>query len=155
MKKYYDAVIVGCGVAGCFAALHLPQEADILMITKADTEDSDSFLAQGGICVLKNEDDYDAFYEDTMHAGHYENTPESVDIMIRSSRNVINQLIAWDVDFRRDENGELCKYQLFPKPEKVDICLLKGHLLFYGTDYAVSLRDAASRSGTASSGHRM
>ena len=34
MKKYYDAVIVGCGVAGCFAALHLPQEADILMITK-------------------------------------------------------------------------------------------------------------------------
>ena len=108
MKKYYDAVIVGCGVAGCFAALHLPQEADILMITKADTEDSDSFLAQGGICVLKNEDDYDAFYEDTMHAGHYENTPESVDIMIRSSRNVINQLIAWGVDFRRDENGELC-----------------------------------------------
>ena len=108
MKKYYDAVIVGCGVAGCFAALHLPQKADILMITKADTEDSDSFLAQGGICVLKNESDYDAFYEDTMHAGHYENTPESVDIMIRSSRNVINQLIAWGVDFRRDENGELC-----------------------------------------------
>ena len=108
MKKYYDAVIVGCGVAGCFAALHLPQEADILMITKADTEDSDSFLAQGGICVLKNESDYDAFYEDTMHAGHYENTPESVDIMIRSSQNVINQLIAWGVDFRRDENGELC-----------------------------------------------
>ena len=108
MKKYYDAVIVGCGVAGCFAAFHLPQEADILMITKADTEDSDSFLAQGGICVLKNESDYDAFYEDTMHAGHYENTPESVDIMIRSSRNVINQLIAWGVDFRRDENGELC-----------------------------------------------
>ena len=108
MKKYYDAVIVGCGVAGCFTALHLPQEADILMITKADTEDSDSFLAQGGICVLKNESDYDAFYEDTMHAGHYENTPESVDIMIRSSRNVINQLIAWGVDFRRDENGELC-----------------------------------------------
>ena len=31
MKKYYDAVIVGCGVAGCFAALHLPQEADILI----------------------------------------------------------------------------------------------------------------------------
>ena len=105
MKKYYDAVIVGCGVAGCFAALHLPQEADILMITKADTEDSDSFLAQGGICVLKNESDYDAFYEDTMHAGHYENTPESVDIMIRSSRNVINQLIAWQKNRRSFPNG--------------------------------------------------
>ena len=35
MKKYYDAVIVGCGVAGCFAALHLPQEADIVQVTHA------------------------------------------------------------------------------------------------------------------------
>ena len=92
-----------------FCGTSSAQEADILMITKADTEDRRLLpLAQGGICVLKNEDDYDAFYEDTMHAGHYENTPESVDIMIRSSRNVINQLIAWGVDFRRDENGELC-----------------------------------------------
>lgn len=62
----------------------------------------------GRYLCSENESDYDAFYEDTMHAGHYENTPESVDIMIRSSRNVINQLIAWGVDFRRDENGELC-----------------------------------------------
>lgn len=119
MKKYYDAVIVGCGVAGCFAALHLPQEADILMITKADTEDSDSFLAQGGICVLKNESDYDAFYEDTMHAGHYENTPESVDIMIRSSRNVINQLIAWGVDFRRDERFLRSRTEEKPFPRRI------------------------------------
>lgn len=107
MEMRYDVVIVGCGVAGCFAALHLPKEAKILMITKADLEDSDSFLAQGGICVLKNEGDYDAFYEDTMRAGHYENTPESVDMMIRSSREVINQLIRYGVQFNR-ENGELC-----------------------------------------------
>ena len=103
----YDVVIVGCGVAGCFAALHLPKEAKILMITKADLDESDSFLAQGGICVLKNEEDYDAFYEDTLRAGHYENTPESVDMMIRSSRGVIDQLIHYGVRFNR-ENGELC-----------------------------------------------
>ena len=46
-------------------------------------------LAQGGICVLPEGSDYDAFFEDTMHAGHYENRRESVDIMIRSSRSVI------------------------------------------------------------------
>ena len=69
-------------------------------------EESDSFLAQGGICVLKNEEDYDSFYEDTMRAGHYENRPESVDIMIRSSREVINELIGFGVDFAR-EDGEL------------------------------------------------
>ena len=106
MKRQYDVIIVGCGVAGCFAALHLPKESDILMITKSDLEESDSFLAQGGICVLKNEEDYDSFYEDTMRAGHYENRPESVDIMIRSSREVINELIGFGVDFAK-EDGEL------------------------------------------------
>lgn len=88
MKRMYDVIIVGCGVAGCFAALHLPKTADILMITKAELEESDSFLAQGGICVLHDDADYDSFFEDTMRAGHYENRKESVDIMIRSSRGV-------------------------------------------------------------------
>lgn len=106
MKRQYDVIIVGCGVAGCFTALHLPKDRDILMITKSDLEESDSFLAQGGICVLKDEEDYDSFYEDTMRAGHYENRQESVDIMIRSSREVINELIGYGVDFAR-ENGEL------------------------------------------------
>lgn len=106
MEKQYDAVIVGCGVAGCFTALHLPQNMKILMITKSDLEERDSFLAQGGICVLRDEEDYESFFEDTMRAGHYENRPESVDMMIRSSRHVIQELIGYGVDFAR-ENGEL------------------------------------------------
>lgn len=106
MDRQYDVVIVGCGVAGCFTALHVPKDKKILMITKSDIENSDSFLAQGGICVQKDESDYDSFYEDTMHAGHYENRPESVDLMIRSSREVIDELIAFGVDFAT-ENGEL------------------------------------------------
>ena len=106
MNKKYDAVIVGCGVAGCFTALHLPSDWQILMVTKSDMEESDSFLAQGGICVLKDDKDYDAFFEDTLRAGHYENRRESVDIMIRESRGVINELIEYGVDFEK-ENGQL------------------------------------------------
>lgn len=45
--------------------------------------------------------------EDTLKAGHYENRRESVDIMIRSSREVINELIGYGVDFAKQENGEL------------------------------------------------
>lgn len=107
MKKNYDIIIVGCGVAGCFTALHLPREKEILMIAKGGLEESDSFLAQGGICMQKNDDDYESFYEDTMKAGHYENRPESVDMMIRSSRAVIQELISYGVDFAQ-ENGALC-----------------------------------------------
>lgn len=106
MEKEYDVIIVGCGVAGCYTALNLPEDKKILMITKASLEESDSFLAQGGICVLKNEEDYDSFFEDTLRAGHYENRKESVDIMIRSSRQVIEELIEYGVDFAR-EDGEL------------------------------------------------
>lgn len=106
LGNQYDVIIVGNGVAGCFGALHLPADKKILMITKGELEESDSHLAQGGICVLKTEDDYDSFFEDTLKAGHYENRKESVDIMIRSSREVINELIDYGVEFAR-EDGEL------------------------------------------------
>lgn len=56
---------------------------------------------------IKNEDDYDSYFEDTMRAGHYENRKESVDIMIRSSREIIDDLIGYGVDFERDDNGHL------------------------------------------------
>lgn len=108
MQNYKtDILIVGTGASGLFAALHCPSDKNILMITKDAVENSDSFLAQGGICVLRDENDYNSFMEDTLKAGHYENRRESVDIMIRSSREVINELIGYGVDFAKQENGEL------------------------------------------------
>lgn len=102
-----DVVIAGVGVAGLFTAIHLPMDTKVLMICKEDMESCDSMLAQGGICVLRDADDYDAFFEDTMRAGHYENRKESVDIMIRSSRNVIEQLLDLGVRFNKNEDGSL------------------------------------------------
>ena len=100
-KEYADVVIAGTGVAGLYSALNLPRDKKIIMITKSDVESSDSFLAQGGICVLRNEEDYGSYFEDTMRAGHYENRKESVDIMIRSSQSVIRDLIGYGVEFQR------------------------------------------------------
>ena len=99
-----DVVIVGSGVAGLYCALNLPQEKSIIVVTKNKARRSDSYLAQGGICVLRDEDDYDAFYEDTMKAGHYENNPDSVHIMIHSSQDVIADLVSFGVRF--EKNGE-------------------------------------------------
>lgn len=101
-----DVVIVGTGAAGLFAALHIPKEKRVCMITKDAAEQSDSFLAQGGICVLRDETDYESFLEDTLRAGHYENRRESVDIMIRSSREIVEELMNLGVEFTK-ENGEL------------------------------------------------
>ena len=47
-----EIVIVGCGAAGLYCALNLPKEKKITIVTKDVAPNSDSFLAQGGICVL-------------------------------------------------------------------------------------------------------
>ena len=100
-----DVVIVGCGVAGLYCALHLPKEKQVIVVSKDEFELSDSFLAQGGICVQRDEEDYEPYFEDTMKAGHYVNNPRSVEVMIRSSRDVINDLLACGVEFQKNENG--------------------------------------------------
>lgn len=105
MEIHTDAVIVGSGIAGLYSALKLPEDMKVVLITKSDLESSDSFLAQGGICVQRDEEDYDSYFEDTMKAGHYENRRESVDIMIRGSRAVIQDLVGYGVRFEQ-ENGE-------------------------------------------------
>ncbi|WP_196593308.1 L-aspartate oxidase [Pectinatus sottacetonis] len=117
----YDVVIVGCGVGGLYTALNLPRDKKILMITKSDVESSDSMLAQGGICVLHDPDDYEAYFEDTMKAGHYENRRESVDIMIRSSRTVINDLLRLGVRFEKNADGTL-KYTREGAHSRARIC---------------------------------
>ena len=107
MNEYYDAIIVGTGAAGLYCALNLPKRKKILMLTKQGADLSDSFLAQGGICMLRGEDDYEDYFEDTMRAGHYENNKRAINLMIRSSNDIIRDLLWRNVDFVRAEDGEL------------------------------------------------
>lgn len=107
MKEHYDVIIVGTGAAGLYCALNLPEKMKILLITKQEADQSDSFLAQGGICMLRGEDDYENYFEDTMRAGHYENNKRAVDLMIRSSNDIIRDLLRYHVDFARDGLGNL------------------------------------------------
>lgn len=102
-----DVLVAGCGCSGLYLALNLPKEKQILIVTKSDAESNDSYLAQGGMCVLTDEDDYEAYFEDTMAAGHYENDRKSVEIMIRSSQDVLKDLMGWGADFKKDADGNL------------------------------------------------
>ena len=101
-----DILIAGCGCAGLYCALKLPTYARITVITKSDAESSDSFLAQGGICVQRDDEDFDSFFEDTLRAGHYENDRKSVQIMIDSSRDVIRDLVLYGADFNKNPDGK-------------------------------------------------
>lgn len=105
-QTQYDVVIIGAGVAGLNCAVHLPRTLRVLVVCKAGLKQSDSFLAQGGICVLR-ENDYESYYEDTLRAGHYENRPETVKCMIEHSQETIQELIGFGVRFAREEDGSL------------------------------------------------
>lgn len=102
-----DILIVGSGCAGLYCALHLPKDKKVTIITKSAVEESDSYLAQGGMCMLKEDSDYEDFFEDTLKAGHYENDRTSVEIMIRSSQDVMKDLLLYGADFQKDETGKL------------------------------------------------
>ncbi len=107
LQKKYDVIIVGTGVAGLNCALNIPSDKNVLIICKETPDKSDSYLAQGGICRLRDEGDYDGYFEDTMRAGHYENNPAAVEAMIKGSQEVIDDLIALGADFAREEDGSL------------------------------------------------
>lgn len=107
MKEYYDVIIVGTGAAGLYCALNLPERKKVLLLTKQKADQSDSFLAQGGICMLRGEGDYNDYFQDTMRAGHFENDEKAVELMIRSSNSIIRDLVRRHVDFARDAQGNL------------------------------------------------
>lgn len=122
IEPYYDVVIVGTGAAGLFTGLSLPEHLRILMITKDDVENSDSYLAQGGICVLRSDEDYDSYFEDTLRAGHYENNREAVRIMIQESPDIIRRLISFGVEFEH-RGGELA----YTKEGAHSVCRILYH----------------------------
>ncbi len=107
LAKKYDVIIVGTGVAGLNCALNVSPDKSVLVICKETPDKSDSYLAQGGICRLPEEGDYQSYFNDTMRAGHYENNPATVDAMIRGSQEVIDDLIGYGVDFARNADGSL------------------------------------------------
>ncbi|MBO7671928.1 L-aspartate oxidase [bacterium] len=110
----YSAVIVGSGVAGLYSALSLSKNSkvtdNILLVTKGDLSESNSYFAQGGIVGVMRENAADTItshIEDTINAGGGLNIQDSVKNISENSDFVINDLINHGVDFDRDENGKL------------------------------------------------
>ncbi|MCB1973689.1 MAG: L-aspartate oxidase, partial [Burkholderiaceae bacterium] len=66
----FDVLIVGSGLAGLSAALHLAPTHRVAVITKRELQDGSSGWAQGGIAaVLANDDTFEAHIQDTLVAG--------------------------------------------------------------------------------------
>jgi len=103
----YDVIIIGAGVAGLYAALHLPKDKKVLVINKRETFKCNSFYAQGGIALAVDKEDVPAHIRDTLDAGAGLCCDDAVDVLSQNSRAVIDDLIARGFEFDKDSNGKL------------------------------------------------
>ena len=103
----YDVIIIGAGVAGLYAALHIPKDKKVLIINKRETFKCNTFYAQGGIALAVDESDIPLHVEDTLDAGAGLCDREAVVEMSENSREAIDDLINRGFLFDSDKDGNL------------------------------------------------
>lgn len=103
-----DVLIAGSGVSGLYCALNLKSNLKVLVITKSKLEETNTYLAQGGISTARNTEDIPLFIEDTMKAGQYRNKYESVKILAKESMGNIDNLISFGINL--DRSGDELQY---------------------------------------------
>jgi len=103
----YDVIIIGAGVAGLYAAMHLHKDKKVLIINKRETFKCNTFYAQGGIALAVDESDIPLHVEDTLEAGAGLCDEEAVTEMSVNSREAIDDLISRGFIFDSDDNGNL------------------------------------------------
>ena len=85
MENIVDVLIVGSGVSGLYCALNLDEKLNVLVVSKSNLKNTNTYLAQGGISTTRNNNDIELFIEDTLKAGQHKNKIDSVSILANES----------------------------------------------------------------------
>lgn len=101
---FTDILVIGAGIAGLRAALAVPANLDVLVVTKDQVQQSNSTYAQGGIAgVLSPEDRFENHIEDTLKAGGGLCHRDIVELVVREAPQQINDLVALGTKFDEEE----------------------------------------------------
>src|SRR5262245_64591250 len=105
--RFTDVLVIGAGIAGLRAALEVPAELSVLVVTKDRITESNSSYAQGGLAgVMSPEDRFENHVEDTLVAGDGLCDREVVEMVVREAPAQIEKLVEWGTKFDL-ENGHL------------------------------------------------
>ncbi|MEA2508914.1 MAG: L-aspartate oxidase [Actinomycetota bacterium] len=103
-----DVLIIGAGAAGLFAALHLPEHFDVVVVDKGSRGRGSSFWAQGGVAAaLGDHDTPELHAEDTARvaAGHAD--PSAVAVLCSEAPECVLELVELGCSFDRTPDGDL------------------------------------------------
>lgn len=104
-NKNVDVLIIGSGVSGLYSALNLRDDLNILVVSKGKIDCTNTYLAQGGISVARDEEDIPNFIEDTLKAGQYKNDLDAVKVLTSESIENVQKLVSLGLKLDLDKNG--------------------------------------------------
>ncbi|NOZ88097.1 MAG: L-aspartate oxidase [Deltaproteobacteria bacterium] len=108
MRKSYEFLVIGSGVAGLLSALKLSQRGSVALVTKRGLVDSATSFAQGGIAAVTSvEDSFEKHIDDTLKAGDDLCDRTVVEMCVREGPERIRELERFGLDFstRTTMNG--------------------------------------------------
>ncbi len=100
-------LVIGSGIAGLQFALLAAEQGDVRVVTKKESFESNTNYAQGGIAaVLSPLDEFELHVRDTLVAGDGLCDEAAVRRMVEAAPRLIDRLLAYGVNFSREEDGE-------------------------------------------------
>jgi L-aspartate oxidase len=103
----YDVLIIGSGAAGLTGALQLDKHLRVALISKVSLQGGASWLAQGGIAAVFDENDSaDAHVADTLIAGAGLCHEDSVRFVVENGPDAVRWLIEQGVAFTRENDQQ-------------------------------------------------
>ena len=114
MKDTYDFLVIGSGLAGLTAAMELSRHGRVLVASKVEASECNSFYAQGGIaCVIDPDDTIESHVKDTLSTGYDLSIPEVVRKIVSTGFERIVALEELGIEFdRRRRKGYENEYDL-------------------------------------------
>lgn len=106
-----DFLVIGSGIAGLTFAIKTARrfpDKKIIILTKTNTDETNTKYAQGGIAVMSgnDEDTFEKHIEDTLIAGDGLCNKKVVELVITEGPERVNELIEWGANFDKDSKGE-------------------------------------------------